>query len=51
MSRLIEIDPDMEQLHEEDGHEFGYYVFDILPPIEVNVVEDDEDEKENTKYP
>ena len=33
MSRLIEIDPSIEQMPEEDGHEYGYYAFDILPPM------------------
>ena len=33
MSRLIEIDPSVEQIPEEDGHEYGYYAFDIFPPI------------------
>ena len=35
MSRLIEIDPQIELFPEEDGFEFGYYAFDVLPPIEV----------------
>ena len=32
MSRLIEIDAQMDQVPEEDGYEFGYYAFDVLPP-------------------
>ena len=51
MSRLIDIDPDMKQLPEEDGHEFGYYAFDILPPIEVNVIGDENDEQDITNVP
>ena len=52
MSRLIEIDPSVEQIPEEDGHEYGYYAFDILPPMkterfEINEVnEDDKMDKE-----
>ena len=47
MSRLIEIDPSVEQIPEEDGHEYGYYAFDILPPMktekfEINEVNDDD---------
>ena len=45
MSRLIEIDPDMEQLPKEDGYEFGYYAFDILPPMDINAIEDKDDEQ------
>ena len=46
MSRLIEIDPSVEQIPEEDGHEYGYYAFDILPPMrtekfEINEVNED----------
>ena len=33
MSRLISIDPDTELLPEDQGCEYGYYVFDPLPPI------------------
>ena len=52
MSRLIEIDPSVEQIPEEDGHEYSYYAFDILPPMktekwEINKVnEDDKMDKE-----
>ena len=51
MSRLIDIDPDMEQLPEEDGHEFGYYAFDILPPIEISAIEDEDNEQNITNVP
>ena len=33
MSRLINIDPDMRLLPEDQGCEYGYYLFDPLPPI------------------
>ena len=36
MSRLINIDPDTELLPEEQGCEYGYYLFDPLPPIHTN---------------
>ena len=42
MSRLIEIDPQIELTPEEDGFEFGYYTFDVLPPIEVCDINDEE---------
>ena len=51
MSRLIEIDPNMEQLPEEDGHEFGYYAFDILPPMDINAIEDEDDEQDVINVP
>ena len=37
MSRLIEIDSQQEL--EPEGYEFGYYVFDNLPNIEVTNIE------------
>ena len=39
MSRLIEIDPQVQQEPEPEGYEFGYYVFDNLPNIEVTNIE------------
>ena len=33
MSRLISIDPDTELSPEDQGCEYGYYLFDSLPPI------------------
>ena len=33
MSRLISIDPDTELPPEDQGCEYGYYLFDPLPPI------------------
>ena len=35
MSRLIKIDPQVQQEPEPEGYEYGYYVFDSLPGIEV----------------
>ena len=35
MSRLIEIDPQVQQEPKPEGYEFGYYTFDNLPNIEV----------------
>ena len=33
MSRLISIDPNTELPPEDQGCEYGYYLFDLLPPI------------------
>ena len=33
MSRLIDIDPSTKIPPEDQGCEFGYYLFDLLPPI------------------
>ena len=38
MSHLVDIDPDTTQPEEEFGCEFGYYIFDSLPPISVEEV-------------
>ena len=38
MSRLIDIDPQIQQDSEPEGYEFGYYTFDTLPAIEVTDV-------------
>ena len=38
MSRLIEIDPQIQQDSEPEGYEFGYYTFDALPTMEVSQV-------------
>ena len=35
---MINIDPDTSQPEEEFGCEFGYYIFDTLPPVLVNEV-------------
>ena len=39
MSRLIEIDSQVQQEPEPEGYEFSYYVFDNLPDIEVSDIE------------
>ena len=39
MSKLIEIDSQVQQDPEPEGYEFGYYVFDSLPDIEVTDIE------------
>ena len=39
MSRLIEIDPQVQQEPEPEGYEFDYYVFDSLPDIKVTDIE------------
>ena len=46
MSRLIEIDPQIDPIPKEDGYEFGYYAFDVLPPIEIHKVNNDNEEEE-----
>ena len=38
MSRLVDIDPPTKMPPEPYGFEFGYYLFDKLPPIEVNAI-------------
>ena len=39
MSRLINIDPQIQQDSEPEGYEFGYYTFDTLPTMEVSNIE------------
>ena len=39
LSRLIDIDPQVQQESEPEGYEFGYYTFDMLPTLEVSNVE------------
>ena len=43
MSRLINIDPHVQQDSEPEGYEFGYYRFDTLPMLEVTNVETTQD--------
>ena len=38
MSRLIEIDPQVQQELEPEEYKFGYYTFDKLPGIEVTIL-------------
>ena len=43
MSRLINIDPQVQQDSEPEGYEFGYYTFDTLPTLEVSNIETTQD--------
>ena len=39
MSRLIDIDLQIQQESEPEGYKFGYYTFDTLPAMEVSNIE------------
>ena len=39
MSRLINIDPQIQSEPELEGHEFGYYTFDQLPALEIHDIQ------------
>ena len=39
MSRLIEIDPQIQSESEPEGYKFGYYTFDSLPALEVHDIQ------------
>ena len=39
MSRLIDMDPQIQPKPEPEGSEFSYYTFDQLPELEVSNVE------------
>ena len=43
MSRLIDLDPQIQPEPEPMGYEFGYYTFDSLPALEVSNVETTQD--------
>ena len=43
MSRLINIDPQIQQDSEPEEYEFGYYTFDTLPTLEVSNIETTQD--------
>ena len=43
MSRLIDIDPQVQPESEAEGYEFGYYTFNTLPTLEVSNVETPQD--------
>ena len=43
MSRLINMDPQVQQDSEPEGYEFVYYMFDTLPTLEVSNVETTQD--------
>ena len=55
MSRLININPQVQQDSEPEGYEFGYYTFDTLPTMEISNIKttqdassiDERDVKEN----
>ena len=36
---MIDIDPQIQSEPEPEGYEFGYYIFDLLPALEVTNVE------------
>ena len=38
MSHLVAIDPSIQNENEPYGCEFGYYVFNVLPPIEIEAI-------------
>ena len=39
MSRLININPQVQQESEPEGYKFGYYTFDMLPALEITNIE------------
>ena len=43
MSRLINIDPQVQQDSEPEGYGFGYYTFDTLPMLELSNIETTQD--------
>ena len=43
MSRLININPQIQQDSEPEEYEFGYYTFDTLPTLEVSSIETTQD--------
>ena len=43
MSRLININPQVQQDTEPEGYEFSYYTFDTLPPVEVSEIDTTQD--------
>ena len=47
MSRLINMDPQIQQDSEPEGYEFGYYTFDTLPTLEVSNIETTQDMSSN----
>ena len=51
MSRLIDIDPQIQQDSEPEGYEFGYYTFNTLPAMEIsNINTAKKTSSENKKY-
>ena len=49
MSRLIDIDPQIQQDSEPEGYEFGYYTFDALPAMEVSNIDIMQDTSSNNE--
>ena len=49
MSRLIDIEPQIQQDLEPEGYVFGYYTFDTLPTLEVYNIETTQDASSNDK--
>ena len=49
MSRLIDIDLQIQPENEPEGYEFSYYTFDSLPTLEVSYVETTQDLSVETK--
>ena len=49
MSRLIDIDSQIQPEPEPEGYEFSYYTFDSLPTLEVSNVEITQDASLETK--
>ena len=49
MSRLIDIDPQIQQDSEPEGYEFGYYTFNTLPAMEVSNIETTEETSSKKK--
>ena len=43
MSWLINIDPQIQQLSDPEGYQFGYYMFDTLPALEVSNIDTTQD--------
>ena len=43
MSRLININPQVQQDSKPEGYEFGYYTFDTLPTLEVSSIDTTQD--------
>ena len=39
MSRLIDVNLQIQQDSEPEGYEFGYYTFDTLPAVEVSTID------------
>ena len=47
MSRLIEIDPQVQSEVEPEGYEFGYYTFDQLPALDVQEIQTSSQDDQN----